>query len=183
MMGRYSSFVEYFTDLWAGIYSTWKGMTLTLGYVFKRSVTMQYPEIRPEIPDTHRGLHVYDENKCVLCLQCSKVCPVECITIEALGRGKDRLIVKFDVDYSKCLFCNLCCEVCKPECLRLGKEYDLSSINRSGCVRHLAGEKSDQEIEAFKVGFAKKEAERKEKAEAAKKEKDEKEKLCGEPEN
>jgi len=170
MANKQSPLRQYFKDLWNGIITTWQGMTLTGWYLFKPKVTMRYPEEKPVIPPSHRGLHIYEENKCALCLGCVAACPVDCISIEALGKGKNRLILKFDIDYSKCLFCNLCCEACRPACLHLGPDYDLSSTTREGCVLHLARVKTEEEIEAHKKMLAAREAERKAKAEAYQKE-------------
>ena len=167
MATRKHPIVEYFSNIWTGLVTTAKGMQLTFRYLFKKPVTMQYPEVKPVIPESHRGLHRYIEEKCFLCNACVAVCPVDCIAIKSLGRGKDRLILEYNVDYSKCLFCNLCCEACNSDCLFLGPEYDLSAAERAGCVLHFARTKSPQEIEAFKVLWAQKEAERKAKAEAA----------------
>lgn len=168
-----NSIVQYFSDVWSGVITTLKGMRLTITYFFKPKVTMQYPEVRPVIPDGHRGIHVYDEKTCGLCKQCQIICPVNCINIEALGRGKDSLILKFQVDYAKCLFCDLCCEVCKPESIHLGPQYDIATAARGKCLIEFARPKTAQEIEEFKVQFEKKEAERKARAaEAAKKAKE-----------
>jgi NADH-quinone oxidoreductase subunit I len=160
-------FVQYFADIWAGIYSTYQGMRLTITYFFKPKVTMEYPEVRPEVPESHRGLHKYIEEKCNLCGQCAEACPVDCIAVHGLGKGKDVLIEQYEIDYSKCLFCHLCCEACKSDCLFMGPEFDLASASRAGCVRAFASSKEPEQVEKFKEFLAQKDAERKAKAAAA----------------
>lgn len=167
------SMKRYFQDLWQAVVTTWKGLTLTGSYIFKPKATLRYPEERPQLPPTHRGIHEYDEEKCTLCMACANVCPVQCILIEALGKGKDGMKLRYDIDYSKCLFCNLCCEVCKPECIHMGKDYDLAAATRDGCVLHFARSKNSREIEAQKELLARKEADKQAKAAALKKEKEE----------
>ena len=167
------SFQRYFKDLWHGISSTWKGMALTGAYIFAPKATLRYPEERPIIPPTHRGLHEYGKDEYTLCMACVNICPVDCILIEAIGKGKDGLKLKYDIDYSKCLFCNLCCEVCKPEYINMGSSYDLSATSRDGCIVHFAREKTEADIAAHREVMAKKEAEKKALQEALRKKKEE----------
>jgi NADH-quinone oxidoreductase subunit I len=159
---------EYFWNIGQGIVTTYKGMRLTFRYFLKPAVTMRYPEERPVVPESHRGKHGYDEPACLLCGACVAACPVDCLVIEGMGKGKETLITEASVDYSKCLFCNLCAEACKTECIWLSEEYDLSSTERGGCVLKLIAEKTPAEIAAFEELLAKKEAEKKAKAAAAK---------------
>ena len=156
-----NSFVQYFRNVWSGIATTLVGMKLTLRYFFKPKVTLQYPEEKPLIPEGHRGLHRYDEDRCNLCRACEAACPVDCILINALGRGKDRLILDYTIDYSKCLFCNLCCEACVPKCISMGPQYDLASSQRAGCLVQFARKKDEVEIKEHQAMLERKEAERK----------------------
>jgi NADH-quinone oxidoreductase subunit I len=62
------------------------GLMTTLGTMFKKGVTLQYPEERPVIPDNYRGVPtlVKDPNgreKCVSCQLCEFVCPPKAIRI------------------------------------------------------------------------------------------------------
>ena len=129
-----NAFVEYWKTVWRGIYTSYAGLVLTGKYFFTRPVTMQYPEVRPPIPEGHRGLHCYDVTKCSACLQCAKICPVDCIDVEYEGKGKNVTIHAYKIDYTKCIFCNLCCEVCPTECLWMGADWDLSAYSREDCV-------------------------------------------------
>ena len=157
---RRNPFLQYFADIWAGVTTTWAGMRLTLEYFFSKPVTLQYPEQRPVIPPTHRGIHAYFEEKCALCRRCVIVCPVECIKIETLGRGKDQMALEFSIDYSRCLFCNLCAEACQSDALVLSDAYDLACGSRDDCRRNMAREKTPEEIQSLKERIAQKEAEK-----------------------
>ena len=153
--------LRYFGDIWDGIATTFLGMRLTIGYFFRKPVTMRYPEVRPVILPGHRGLHTFDESKCTLCHLCQNNCPVNCITVEGLGRARDTLVTRYDVDYAKCLFCNICAEVCPTQCVWLTEKYNLAAGSRDGCRLRLARPKSDHEVASFKALLAQKEAERK----------------------
>jgi len=92
------------------------------------------------------------------------VCPVDCIDIETVGRGKDQLMLHFRIDYARCLFCNLCAEGCQSSGLKLTEGYNLATGSRALCVRELARPKTEEEIQAVKDRIAQKDAEKAAKA-------------------
>lgn len=159
---------EYFQQVWNGLHTTVVGMRLTWKYMFRRPVTLMYPEERPIVPPGHRGIHGYDEAKCISCDMCANACPVSCIYIKSVGKGKDALMTQFDIDYTKCLFCDLCTEPCPTECIWMTQEYDLASYSKTDCIVNFARTKSADEIAAHEVVLAAKEAEKKAKAAAKK---------------
>jgi len=63
-----------------------KGLKITMKNMFKPSVTLEYPDERPDIPPGYRGVPtlVKDPNgreKCVSCQLCEFVCPPKAIRI------------------------------------------------------------------------------------------------------
>ena len=63
------------------------GLKATMGTMLDKTVTLQYPEERPVIPDNYRGVPtlVKDPNgreKCVSCQLCEFVCPPKAIRIQ-----------------------------------------------------------------------------------------------------
>ncbi|MDC0357536.1 NADH-quinone oxidoreductase subunit I [Oligoflexia bacterium] len=161
-------FVQYFSDIWLGITSTLKGMRLTLRYFFKPKATVQYPEVRIPIPDGFCGIHTFDEERCTACGACVTACPVDTITIDAVGKAKNAMILQYDIDYMKCLFCNLCVEACPTHCLVMSKEYDLATLDKETCIMRFARLKSVDEVADHEKLLEQKKAEKKAKAEAAK---------------
>lgn len=59
-----------------------QGMKITLGHLFKKPVTLMYPEERPKVAERYRGLHAlkvsHSKAKCVACYLCPTVCPAKC---------------------------------------------------------------------------------------------------------
>ena len=65
---------------------------------------------------------------------CVDVCPVDCIRIEAEGKGKTARMTVYEIDYTKCLFCALCTEPCPTECIHMGPTFDLVGYTRDECI-------------------------------------------------
>lgn len=159
---------EYFNNVMKGISTTYTGMTITFRSIRRRPITLQYPEERPSIPKGHRGIHGYDEERCISCDMCAAACPVSCIYIQSVGRGKDAMMTQFDIDYTKCLFCDLCTPPCPTECIWMTQEFDLASYTKEDCIMNFASAKSPEQIKAHEEELARREAEKKAKAAAKK---------------
>lgn len=124
---------EYFGTVWNAIKTTLVGMGITGKYLFKKPVTMQYPDEKPEVPEGYRGLHIYEVEKCIACNMCVNACPVDCISLASVGKGKTAKITQYEIDYNRCIFCGLCVEACPTSCLHMGKSYDLSNYSSGAC--------------------------------------------------
>jgi len=59
-----------------------------------------------------------------------KSCPVDCIKVEAIGKGKDQMLTRFDIDYGKCLFCDLCTAPCPTSAIHMTKNSILPADAR-----------------------------------------------------
>ena len=95
-----------------------KGMSLTGHHLFKRKVTVMYPEEKTPMSPRFRGLHALrrypnGEERCIACKLCEAVCPALAITIESEQRADGtRRTTRYDVDLIKCIFCGFCEESC-----------------------------------------------------------------------
>jgi len=93
------------------------GLRRTVTYNYTKAITMQYPKEKWTPFPGYRGLIrlTHDEEgklKCIACGMCARTCPAECITVKAEGKGKERRLTEFTIDFGKCLFCGLCVEAC-----------------------------------------------------------------------
>lgn len=151
--------MTYFRDIRSGIRTTLKGLSLTFRHLRQAThrrtaegiadpnyfdqqnglVTLQYPHEQLPIPDNGRYRLRNEIDDCIVCDKCAKICPVDCITIDAIkateevGRASDgspiRLYAaKFDIDMAKCCYCGLCTVVCPTECLTMDKKFDYSEF-------------------------------------------------------
>jgi len=95
-----------------------KGMLLTGRHVFRRKITVQYPEEKTPMSPRFRGLHALrrypnGEERCIACKLCEAVCPALAITIESEQRADGtRRTTRYDIDLTKCIFCGFCEESC-----------------------------------------------------------------------
>ena len=95
-----------------------KGMALTGKYLFRKKITVQYPEEKTPISPRFRGLHALrrypnGEERCIACKLCEAVCPALAITIESEPRDDGtRRTKRYDIDLTKCIFCGFCEESC-----------------------------------------------------------------------
>jgi len=114
--------ITYVRNIVDSVRTTVKGMQVTWRNLRRPETTVQYPREECVIPKGYRGFHTLDQEACILCFQCAKICPVECIEMEADRVEKKFLSWKqFSIDYNKCLFCDLCVEVCPKDCIHMDR--------------------------------------------------------------
>jgi len=94
------------------------GLKLTLKYLFRRKITIQYPEEKTPKSPRFRGLHALrrypnGEERCIACKLCEAVCPAAAITIDSEVREDGtRRTNRYDIDLFKCIYCGFCEEAC-----------------------------------------------------------------------
>lgn len=126
------------TQVVGGFGTLLTGLGVTFRQIFKRSVTLQYPHERPVLSDAYRSLiklkrfGELDTHDCVACMQCVKICPSACITIEGgkVEGIKRKRATRFEVDFSLCSLCGLCVDVCPTDTLEYSKLYDEAGYQR-----------------------------------------------------
>jgi NADH-quinone oxidoreductase chain I len=132
---------QYFRDMFDVVVSALKGMRITLKHTAKKPVTLQYPDERWVLPERFKGFIINEISRCDGCLRCAKVCPVDCIYIESVGKGKDRYMYRYAIDYNKCIWCGLCTVECPTDACQHSHDYDQSLYNRERLVYEFADPK------------------------------------------
>jgi len=113
------------------------GMILTLRYMFKKPVTINYPFEKGKLSPRFRGelaLRRYPngEERCIACKLCEAVCPALAITIESEPREDDsRRATRYDIDMTKCIYCGLCEEACPVDAIVQGPNYEFAKETRA----------------------------------------------------
>lgn len=113
-----------------------KGLALTLKYMFKPKVTLNYPFEKGPISPRFRGEHALrrypnGEERCIACKLCEAVCPALAITIEAEPREDgSRRTTRYDIDMTKCIYCGLCEEACPVDAIVEGPNFEFATETR-----------------------------------------------------
>jgi NADH-quinone oxidoreductase subunit I len=110
-----------------------RGMSLTLKYMFKHKVTLNYPYEKGPLSPRFRMEHALrsypnGEERCIACKLCEAICPALAITIEAEPReDNSRRTTRYDIDMTKCIYCGLCQEACPVDAIVMGPNYEFAT--------------------------------------------------------
>jgi len=123
---------EYVGNVKDTVKSFWHGMSITLSYMLRRPITVQYPDrtdlpVRDTLPPRYRGFLEVDVSICTGCQACERACPISCIQMELEKdprNPKQRLVTQFDIDEAKCMFCGLCVEPCPTGSIQHTREFE-----------------------------------------------------------
>jgi NADH-quinone oxidoreductase subunit I len=108
-----------------------KGLGVTLRQLPKKKVTLMYPEQKPQWPERFRGVHRFIPDLCIVCNQCARVCPTDCISLSGTrGPDKKMRIDTYDINFDICILCSLCTDVCPTESVLMSDTFELASYSR-----------------------------------------------------
>ncbi len=123
------------------------GMIITFKHLFRKKVTIQYPEQTREVSKIWRGQHVLKRDeigaeRCTACGLCAVACPAEAITMVAAERkpGEEHLYreekyaATYEINMLRCIFCGDCEEACPKEAIFLTDRKVDSLYTRSELV-------------------------------------------------
>ncbi|MDF2720340.1 MAG: NuoI [Paenibacillus sp.] len=119
-----------------------KGLGLTFKTMMQKKVTYAYPDVPLELPDRFRGIQHFDPEKCIVCNQCARICPTDCITLTGKKNpdpeSKMKLIIDtFDINFEICILCDFCTEVCPTEAIVMTNNFELSTYSRDDLFKNL----------------------------------------------
>jgi len=133
--------ISYVREGFYTIYSIAKGHIVTFVNLFRKKVTLQYPEVRWELPEGYRGFPALPvdpetgQDACIGCGACARACPTQLITVEAhMGEDKKRIVDSFVMNAGLCMFCGLCAEVCPVGALVMSDNYELAAFSREDLI-------------------------------------------------
>jgi len=124
-----------------------KGLKITLGHMFRKKPTINYPDVQRPFSSTFRGLHILNRDeegreRCTACGLCALSCPAEAITMEAAERKPDEMhlyreekyAAQYEINMLRCIFCGLCEEACPKDAIYLTQTFAPSNYDRKGFI-------------------------------------------------
>jgi len=109
-------------------------------HLFRRRVTVQYPEQKPALLPRYRGRIILSrdpdgEERCVACYLCAVACPVDCIALQKAEGPDGRWYPEFfRINFSRCIFCGFCEEACPTFAIQLTPDFEMSEYERPNLV-------------------------------------------------
>jgi len=113
-----------------------RAMSVTFRNLFRKPVTVQYPDVQRPYPDRFRGILAlaYEkdtgEEACIGCRLCEYICPPQVIKVEMLKSEKRNYAKTFTLELYSCEFCELCVQVCPTDAIIMMKSFDLATADR-----------------------------------------------------
>lgn len=115
-----------------------KALGVTVKHLFKKTVTIQYPEEKreayPRLRWRHKLMRWPDGlERCVGCELCAAACPANCIYIVGAENREDarfspgeRYGRVYEINMIRCIFCGYCEDACPTNAIVLSDNYELS---------------------------------------------------------
>ena len=120
--------------------SSLRALWLIFLHLFRRRVTVPYPDRKRYIPPRWRGRIILSRDpdggeRCVACYLCAVACPVDCIALQATEDEYGRRYPEwFRINFSRCIFCGYCEEACPTYAIQLTPDFEMSEYDRTKLV-------------------------------------------------
>ncbi len=131
-----------------------KGLAVTIKYLFRRPITVQYPEQRLNTSRRIRGNElIWSQEKCTGCGTCAKAChigAIKIITSTNLVANKYE-VETYQVDTGHCIQCGLCVEACPYDALYMGCAFERAKYRRNDLVqtKEMMMETPDRKVSGY----------------------------------
>jgi NADH-quinone oxidoreductase subunit I len=124
----------------AALLSNLRTLWVAFTHLWRKRVTVQYPEQKPYVPPRWRGRIILSrdpdgQERCVACYLCAVACPVDCIALQATQNEQGRRYPDwFRINFSRCIYCGYCEEACPTYAIQLTQDFEMSDYRRQNLV-------------------------------------------------
>ena len=123
-----------------------RGFWVTFSTMFKKPLTVEYPEVKAPTEERFHGRHQLNRHpdgleKCIGCELCAWACPADAIYVEGENNTEENRMSPgerygkvYQINYLRCVFCGLCIEACPTRALTMTNEYELADDSRAKLI-------------------------------------------------
>lgn len=131
------------------------GLKKSLRAFFSKKVTIHYPLESAPLSPRYRAIHKLqklldsENERCIGCGLCEKICTSNCIRIISdMGEDGRKKTLSYTINFGRCIYCGLCAEVCPEIAIVHGDR-----IENSASARAQYGDKSQLLVESSGLEF------------------------------
>lgn len=109
--------------------STGKMIPYLMGMLVHKTATVNYPAKPAVVPPNFRGALRFDQDTCIGCKMCERVCPADAIRIIKVEGEEKKFKARLHLD--RCIFCAQCVDSCPKKSLHSTDRFELATRDKS----------------------------------------------------
>lgn len=122
-----------------------KGLGITMKRFLKKKVTVQYPEVKPDLPPRSHGSFGFDIDKCIACNLCANACPNGVIRVDSKKNDSGKKVIEqYNMSTGYCLYCGLCTKACPTGAVYFTPDFNTVCYHKEDTIRRWV-KKSEKE--------------------------------------